>query len=134
MNNEDLQQLKALAEAASPGPWSGDRYDGTVKYEVLDVNGATVIRGDNSNMSEGGYGIENEEDERFILAANPDTVLHLIARIESLAADAERKDKALKASRAALKTAEYAISGREHTGFIDTTVAIIDAAIAKEKA
>jgi len=39
----------------------------------------------------------------------------------------------LEVARAALNTAEYAIKGREHTGFIHKAIAAIDAEIAKEK-
>lgn len=74
-----FDELKKLAEAASPGPWKGDRYDGTVKYELLDANDNTVIRGDNGNSDAGPFGITGEDDEKFILAANPAAVLELLA-------------------------------------------------------
>lgn len=31
----DTARLLALLEAATPRPWKGDRYDGTIKYSVL---------------------------------------------------------------------------------------------------
>lgn len=74
-----FEELKKLAEAASPGPWKGDRYDGTVKYELLDANDNTVIRGDNGNSDAGPFGITGEDDEKFILAANPAAILELLA-------------------------------------------------------
>lgn len=74
-----FDELKKLAEAASPGPWKGDRYDGTVKYELLDANDNTVIRGDNGNSDAGPFGITGEDDEKFILAANPAAILELLA-------------------------------------------------------
>lgn len=74
-----FDELKKLAEAASPGPWKGDRYDGTVKYELLDANDNTVIRGDNGNSDAGPFGIAGQDDEKFILAANPAAILELLA-------------------------------------------------------
>lgn len=74
-----FDELKKLAEAASPGPWKGDRYDGTVKYELLDANDNTVIRGDNGNSDAGPFSITGEDDEKFILAANPAAILELLA-------------------------------------------------------
>lgn len=81
-----FDELKKLAEAASPGPWKGDRYDGTVKYELLDANDNTVIRGDNGNSDAGPFGITGEDDEKFILAANPAAILELMAIQEQLVA------------------------------------------------
>ena len=84
MTPEQRDELKAAAQAASPGPWKGDRYDGTVKYELLDANDNAVIKGDNGNSGDGGYGITNYEDEVYLKAANPSAILSLIAQVEAL--------------------------------------------------
>lgn len=63
---------------------------------------------------------------RAILAASQSP-----AAAPSIAAPTEvERVKALQVARAALKTADYAIKGREHTGFINNAIAVIDAAIA----
>lgn len=79
----DLAELRKLAEAATPGPWRGDRYDGTVKYDLLGANDEPVISGDNGNSDHGPYGIRNESDEKFLMAANPAVVLALLDTIAS---------------------------------------------------
>jgi len=84
MTPEQREELKAAAMAASPGPWNGDRYDGTVKYELRDVNDNAVIRGDNGNSGGDGYGIMNYEDEVYLKATNPSAILSLIAQVEAL--------------------------------------------------
>lgn len=81
MNNEKLQELKRLAEAASPGPWRGDRYDGAVKYSLLDANDHAVIIGNNRGEDEF-CGIVNGEDELYLLAMHPGAALELIALAE----------------------------------------------------
>jgi hypothetical protein len=74
----DLNELEAIALAATPGPWKGDRYDGTIKYDLLGKDDETVIHGDNGNSDHGPFGIENEEDENYLLAFHPATALRLI--------------------------------------------------------
>lgn len=112
LNNEvqgagmDLGKLRDLAQAATPGPWTGDRYDGTVKYDILGANGGTVIRGDNGNSEGGPYGIYRDEDERFILAANPATILALL---DALAAQAPKPEA--KGGPMADQDARFAIDG-----------------------
>lgn len=74
----DLNELEAIALAATPGPWKGDRYDGTIKYDLLGKDDETVIHGDNGNSDHGPFGIENEEDANYLLAFHPATALRLI--------------------------------------------------------
>lgn len=81
----DLDKIEALAKAATPGPWRGDRFDGTVKYDIVAgdyPNGqyTTVIRGD----SEGLFGFFKSEDSDFVMAANPSTILALVAEVRRL--------------------------------------------------
>lgn len=79
----DLVAMRKLAMAATPGPWIGDRIDGTVKYDLIAAGGERVICGDNSNSDSGPYGIMNEEDERYLLAWHPAAALALLDRLES---------------------------------------------------
>jgi len=89
MNNEELQQLKALAEAATPGPWERSGLGcGIVGLKAS--NGQWAFASDDSE--------QNWQNAGFTAAANPVAILALIAKVESLAADAERykwlRDKA----------------------------------------
>lgn len=84
--NPDLDRLEAMALAATPGPWRGDRIDGTVKYDIVAgdyPNGeyTVVCHGDNGNASDGGYGFTSAENEEYVLAVNPATILALIAEV-----------------------------------------------------
>lgn len=65
----DLQQLKALALAATPGPWHVTKY-----CSVMDQDMDTLVASSDSS----------NEDRAFIAAANPVVVLDLVARIERL--------------------------------------------------
>lgn len=82
----ELAELRALAKAASPGPWRGDRYDGTVKYDLLDANDEPVISGDNGNSDCGPYGIRGEADEKYLIAVNPATILRLLDALAAVPA------------------------------------------------
>lgn len=83
----DLEKLEAVARAASPGPWIGDRIDGSVKYDLLDANKESVICGDNGNSDGEGYGIMSDADEAYFLAAHPAAVLELIALVRKQEAE-----------------------------------------------
>jgi Ead/Ea22-like protein len=81
----DLKKLRELAGAATPGPWTGDRIDGTVKYCIM--SGKTVVcRGDNYNSESGPWGFMDSNDDEFVLAANPATVITLLDELETLRA------------------------------------------------
>jgi hypothetical protein len=135
--NNDLQQLKALAAAAAPGPWTWDDkvWDYDPEHQspwLIDANEAPIIMGRMKCC---------EADALFIASSSPDTILALIARIESLAADAERKDSVLEQAREALKRfLSYGRVFRHHLNSTDPyddaeqAIEAIDAAIAKEKA
>jgi hypothetical protein len=81
----DLDKLEELAKAATPGQWRGDRFDGTVKYDIVAgdyPNGeyTIVCRGDNGNN----FGFMKAEDEGYVLAANPAAILELCAEVRRL--------------------------------------------------
>ena len=70
----DLAELRRLAEAATPGPWS------TAAFQlVIDVA---------QRIDVGMCG--HRDDAAFIAAANPDVVLALLAERDALAAKIER--------------------------------------------
>ena len=73
----DKEDLRRLAQAASPGPWR------VVKdHEFPGVHGGDVILGG----SFCDYSVPTREDEEFIAAANPVTVIELLDEIEWLRA------------------------------------------------
>lgn len=76
MDKEKLARLKELAEYATPGPWKL-QYAGLCARWLVNMEGDHVIDG-MVNPREGG----------FIAAANPATILDLIAEIERLEKEA----------------------------------------------
>lgn len=69
----DIPTLRRLHEAATPGPWRGDRLDGTVKYQILGGpegdEEVSVCSGDNGNNALGGpYGFHSDHDEALVMA------------------------------------------------------------------
>ena len=90
----DLDQLEALAKAATPGPWTAcdyGSYDGKAEGWYVDTTAdkadiAPDAGGIQPNHWDTGRG---RRDMQFIAAANPEAVLALIAEVRAL-----RKDKA----------------------------------------
>ncbi|WP_024902449.1 ead/Ea22-like family protein [Robbsia andropogonis] len=82
---DKYEALRKAAEKATPGPWTGDRLDGTVKYNLIAgrrENGSerVVIAGDYM----GDYGIQTDEDEKYLMVADPTTILELLDELEAL--------------------------------------------------
>jgi hypothetical protein len=86
MSNDELQQLKALAEAATPN-WFEDKWGALMvsEHEPMYMRGATIA-GAGSRVEQA------KKNTSFIAAANPAVILALIAKVESLEADAARLD------------------------------------------
>lgn len=89
----DFSELKKLAEAATPGPWSmcGEA-DGSEGFEIIqDIwnergthTGKDVVVYEWSDESDP-LGVINRKDAEFIAAANPAAVLALIAENQAMA-------------------------------------------------
>ena len=78
MTREEMEELKRLAESATPGPWRASM-DGTGNDGwLMGPNGVLDF------LATGYEGEMAAKDVRFIAAANPQAVLSLIARIEEL--------------------------------------------------
>jgi len=76
----DIQKLKALAEAATPGPWGADN-----SHHVGSINAADRHIGMASMYARRPNDItQNLANQDFIAAANPAAVLELITEIERL--------------------------------------------------
>lgn len=90
----DIDEIETLARLATPGPWAIDsdsvnKYDrlyvakgstGDLQGRVLEVFANCLVTSDE----------ERYVNAAFIAAANPATILALIAEVRALRADAER--------------------------------------------
>lgn len=83
----DLQQLKALALAATPGPW----FTRPITDDDLYARGLAIVAENGKTLSDEDAG-PGDKDATYIAAANPAVVLDLIARIERTAAPAPEVD------------------------------------------
>lgn len=87
ITNEELARLKELAEAATPGPWEATRQTD----DECNFIGYFIEAGDKAISDDATA--PDHADALHIAAANPAAILALIAKVESLAADAERWKK-----------------------------------------
>lgn len=62
-----IAHYREIEKLATPGPWTGDRHDGTVKYDILGPDGDTVCRGACAPDETGGFVDPN--DDRFVIAS-----------------------------------------------------------------
>ena len=85
----DINELRRLAQAATPGPWKMLPVgDGRQKFAVADSEFLSIL----TVTDEGGatFGtVYDDDDARFIAAANPATISELLDRLE--AAEKERE-------------------------------------------
>lgn len=88
ITQEQLAEWQALTEAATPGPWRGDRDDGTIKYAVLGYRDETIIAVDHKNGTSGFLGDNGDNDEKFVTAAR-EAMPALLAEVKRQAERAE---------------------------------------------
>lgn len=90
----DIDKLKALALAATPGEWKVERLQGGGHHNVgIRVRGPIVsgfAAALNTRWANEAQAAEQEANAAYIAAACPATVLELIAEVERLRADAKR--------------------------------------------
>jgi hypothetical protein len=89
-------EAERLDAKATPGPWTGDRYDGTVKYRVMSGD-ATVLVVDHKNMESGFLSERGDHDEAWVLRSR--TLLPSLARdaralLDEVVALRERAERA----------------------------------------
>lgn len=84
----DLEELRRLAEAATPGPYDARLVRG-IPADCVDYGVISLVTGQETCRT------WTEDDARFYAAANPQTVLYLLDRIKELEADNERMREAL---------------------------------------
>lgn len=142
MDKVNKQELRRLAEAATPGPWKecgharGGCSCGMVWSRAADLPVAEAWRGDQEapEPAEG-----SKANAAFIAAANPSAILSLLDELEQYRKDAERY-RWLREQEAEQGLAVLHVSGWERpatcwaTTYPDAELldAAIDAAMAKE--
>lgn len=77
MTRSELDQLRALAQAATPGPWRVEA-QGHAPQQVARVNNLEVAPPDSVELA------HCATDAAYIAAVSPDVVLGLIAEVERL--------------------------------------------------
>ena len=87
-------EARRLREAATPGPWTGDCHDGSVKYSVRGSDGEMVLAVDHKNGTFGFMAYRCDGDERLVLASPT-----LAATVEALEADNARLRRMLACER-----------------------------------
>lgn len=147
ITSEELQRLKALALRATPGPWESNSIHsegeygsdddggyGFTTYEVTDGSGLCIMGCLNNDdgavhVGDDGHAWDDvaKRDAAYVAAANPASILALIAKVESLAADAERYSAFFSAG------LPICFMGEDYENKADLDAAI-DAYRAKEKA
>lgn len=94
----DTNELRRLAQAATPGPWyvTGK----LTRYVEARIDGRLIqeVAACGPTKADGGYGPQQEANARLIAAANPATISELLDRIEA----AEKERYALRAENAGL--------------------------------
>lgn len=79
MNEKDLQRLKELAQAATPGPWKRGTYGWVYVDHKEDTYAVAACQTKSGSMRNW------NANEEFIAAANPAAILELIAMVEAKA-------------------------------------------------
>jgi hypothetical protein len=82
----NIADLKAAAEAATPGPWKvsdGGNYEATRIQTLIPQPPANHCYGDNTIVGSSEWTHVKDEDATFIALANPTTILKLIAVVEA---------------------------------------------------
>ena len=96
----DINKLRRLAQAATPGPWyvTGK----LTRYVEARIDGGLIqeVAACGPTKADGGYGPQQEANARLIAAANPSAITELLDRLEA----AEKECDKLKELNSALCT------------------------------
>ena len=96
----DTNELRRLAQAATPGPWyvTGKR----TRYVEALIDGGLIqeVAACGPTKADGGYGPQQEANARLIAAANPAAISELLDRLEE--AEKERGSAMMLVDRLAL--------------------------------
>ena len=100
----DINELRRLAQAATPGPWKTGQYLGSLRQFVIHTDVGDKGRGSDVAFTFSAFGSdETVANARLIAAANPAAITELLDRLEAAESDAAHQ-KALADS--ALRVAE----------------------------
>ena len=82
----DTNELRRLAQAATPGPWyvTGK----LTRYVEARIDGGLIqeVAACGPTKADGGYGPQQEANARLLAAANPATISELLDRMEKIEA------------------------------------------------
>ena len=82
----DINKLRRLAQAATPGPWyvTGK----LTRYVEARIDGGLIqeVAACGPTKADGGYGPQQEANARLLAAANPATISELLDRMEKIEA------------------------------------------------
>ena len=89
----DINKLRRLAQAATPGPWyvTGK----LTRYVEARIDGGLIqeVAACGPTNADGGYGPQQEANVRLIAAANPATISELMDRLEAAEKDVALKER-----------------------------------------
>ena len=90
----DINKLRRLAQAATPGPWYATGK--LTRYVEARIDGGLIqeVAACGPTKADGGYGPQQEANASLIAAANPATISELLDRLEA----AEKERDALRAA------------------------------------
>lgn len=79
----DINKLRRLAQAATPGPWYATGK--LTRYVEARIDGGLIqeVAACGPTKADGGYGPQQEANARLIAAANPLTIEELLDRLEA---------------------------------------------------
>ena len=91
----DINKLRRLAQAATPGPWYATGK--LTRYVEARIDGGLIqeVAACGPTKADGGYGPQQEANARLIAAANPAAISELLDRLEA----AEKERDAMLAAR-----------------------------------
>lgn len=98
----DINKLRRLAQAATPGPWYATGK--LTRYVEARIDGGLIqeVAACGPTKADGGYGPQQEANARLIAAANPAAISELLDRLEA----AEKERDELRAEAAAMRQQE----------------------------
>ena len=84
----DINKLRRLAQAATPGPWYATGK--LTRYVEARIDGGLIqeVAACGPTKADGGYGPQQEANASLIAAANPATISELLDRLEAAEKDA----------------------------------------------
>jgi len=85
----DINELRRLAQAATPGPWKTGQYLGSLRQFVIHTDVGDKGRGSDVAFTFSAFGSdETVANARLIAAANPAAITELLDRLEAAESDA----------------------------------------------